>query len=67
MDAPWDDDLAQTVLFADALLARDLIELEDLARRFLELGRENGIGMGNLTRRVLRELKRGLPASEAAK
>jgi len=64
--APWDDDLAQTVLLAKALLAGNSLDPEDLGARLLDWERENGRGMGNLTRRVLRELRDGTPASEAA-
>jgi ADP-ribosyl-[dinitrogen reductase] hydrolase len=67
LDLPWDDDVAQTVLLAEALLASDVLRLEDLASRFVRWGRENGRGMGNLTQRVLRELANGTPATEAAR
>lgn len=64
---PWDDDLAQTVLLAEALLTGDKLSLDDLAVRLLGWARENGRGMGNLTRRVLQELGLGTPALEAAR
>lgn len=64
---PWDDDLAQTVLLAEALLAGNRLSLGDLGERLLRWALENGRGMGNLTRRVLRELDRGTPATEAAR
>lgn len=64
---PWDDDLAQTVLLAEALLGRDELDREDLAARFVRWARENGRGMGNLTYRVIRELAAGTPAASAAR
>jgi len=66
-DRPWDDDLAQTVLLAEALLEQGELDLEDLAFRLVQWARENGRGMGNLTRRVIRELAAGTPAHMAAR
>lgn len=64
---PWDDDLAQTVLLAEAMLERGGLDLEDLAARLLRWARENGRGMGHLTRRVIRELSAGNPVHAAAR
>ncbi|MBI2918135.1 MAG: ADP-ribosylglycohydrolase family protein [Chloroflexi bacterium] len=63
---PWDDDLAQTVVLAEAILAADRLSLEDLAQRLVRWGRQNGRGMGNLTARVLDKLERGVPSALAA-
>ena len=63
----WDDDLAQTVILAEALLARDTLDHDDLAQRFVKWAEENGRGIGNLTVRVLREISHGAPALEAAR
>lgn len=65
--APWDDDLAQTVVLAEALLEDPDLDLEDLARRLLHWARENGRGMGGLTARVLECLAAGTPAAAAAR
>jgi ADP-ribosyl-[dinitrogen reductase] hydrolase len=64
---PWDDDLAQTGVLAEALLATNRLSLDDLAERFLKWGRENGRGMGHLTRVVLWEMDKGRSPAEAAK
>lgn len=66
-EAPWDDDTAQTVLLADALLERGEADPHDLAARLLDWARTNGRGMGNLTRLVLAELAAGVPPQEAAR
>ncbi len=66
-DSLWDDDVAQTVLLAEALLAGDRLDAEDLAGRLRRWAKENGRGMGFLTTQVLRELERGVPATEAAR
>lgn len=65
--ALWDDDVAQTVLLAEAMVAGDRLDPDDLARRLLKWSRENGRGMGFLTTQVLSELERGVPATEAAR
>lgn len=66
-DRPWDDDVAQTVALAEALLAWDELDLEDLAARLVRWARENGRGMGYLTARVLAQLASGTPAEQAAR
>ncbi|MBA3431589.1 MAG: ADP-ribosylglycohydrolase family protein [Actinobacteria bacterium] len=65
-DRPWDDDLAQTVIVAEALL-EERFTTGDLAARFVEWGRSNGRGMGHLTSEVLHELGRGTPPPDAAR
>lgn len=64
--APWDDDLAQTAVLAEALVERDL-DPDDLARRFVEWGHTNGRGIGHLTAEVLDQLSGGESASSAAR
>ncbi|HYI45500.1 MAG TPA: ADP-ribosylglycohydrolase family protein [Actinomycetota bacterium] len=66
---PWDDDLAQTALVAEALLAneRGELDLNDLAERLLEWRRKNGRGIGGLTRNVLDRLAAGDPPRSAAR
>jgi ADP-ribosyl-[dinitrogen reductase] hydrolase len=54
-------------MLAEALLSGGSLDLEDLAGRFLQWANESGRGMGNLTRRVLQQLSRGVAATEAAK
>jgi ADP-ribosyl-[dinitrogen reductase] hydrolase len=66
LDRPWDDDLAQTAILAQALL-QDGLSLEDLGSRFVEWGRANGRGMGHLTSELLGELGRGTPVQDAAR
>jgi ADP-ribosyl-[dinitrogen reductase] hydrolase len=66
-ERPWDDDIAQTMLLAEALLAQPELDLDDLASRFLQWSRENGRGMGVLTREVMAGLERGHSALEAAR
>ena len=50
---PDDDDLAQAIILAEASLAAEALDVEDLARRFWVWVEENGLGMGNLTGEVL--------------
>lgn len=66
-DRPWDDDLAQTALLGEALIAREELTLENLASRLVRWARENGRGMGNLTYRVISELISGTSAEVAAR
>jgi ADP-ribosyl-[dinitrogen reductase] hydrolase len=67
MRLPWDDDLAQAVILAEAILEHDTLSHDDLAARLLTWFEENGRGMGTQTRAVLQALKRGMLPSEAAK
>jgi ADP-ribosylglycohydrolase len=66
-ERPWDDDIAQTMLLAEALLAQPELDLDDLGARFLQWSRENGRGMGMLTREVMAGLARGQSPLEAAR
>ena len=63
---PWDDDLAQTVLLAEALVERADLDLDDLAARLVRWRKENGRGIGTLTAAVIAELAAGTPARLAA-
>ncbi|MDE2835902.1 MAG: ADP-ribosylglycohydrolase family protein [Chloroflexota bacterium] len=49
---PDDDDLAQSIIIAEAVEEGPL-DVEDLGHRFWEWGEVNGLGMGTLTSRVL--------------
>ncbi len=49
---PDDDDLAQSLIIAEAAEEGPL-DVEDLGHRFWEWGEINGLGMGNLTHQVL--------------
>ena len=49
---PDDDDLAQSIIIAEAA-AEGPLDVERLGRRFWEWGEINGLGMGNLTSDVL--------------
>ncbi len=64
---PWDDDLAQAVIVAESILEHDRMHHDDLARRFQGWRRENGRGIGHLTRRVLETMDRGTPVEDAAR
>lgn len=63
----WDDDLAQAVVLAEAIVERDGFEIGDLAARLLAWRRENGRGIGHHTWRVLDTIERGTPAEDAAR
>jgi ADP-ribosyl-[dinitrogen reductase] hydrolase len=64
---PWDDDLAQAVILAEAILEHDTLRNEDLAARLVEWYESNGRGMGAQTRAVLNALHHGMLPSEAAR
>lgn len=66
-ERPWDDDLAQTAILAEALLDKGDLDLEDLAFRFIRWANENGRGIGNLTSFVISELASSTPANKAAR
>ena len=50
---PDDDDLAQAIILAEACSESDVLDPDDLMRRFWEWGELNGAGMGGLTQAVL--------------
>ncbi|HEX5031730.1 MAG TPA: ADP-ribosylglycohydrolase family protein [Candidatus Eisenbacteria bacterium] len=64
---PWDDDLAQAVILAEAILDHNTLTHDDLAPRLTAWFEENGRGMGAQTRSVVHALKRGMLPSEAGK
>ena len=64
---PWDDDLAQAVILAEAIVEHDTLRNEDLAARLMKWFEENGRGMGGQTRAVINALRRGVLPSEAAR
>ena len=51
---PDDDDLAQAILLAEASIATDAYDINDLAHRFWAWGELNGAGMGGQTKHALR-------------
>ena len=63
---PMDDDLAQAVELAEALLAGGNY-VRDFADRLVVWARENGRGMGYTTGEVIRELTSGKPLPEPAR
>ena len=63
---PMDDDLAQAVDLAEALLS-DGDTAAEFARLLIVWARENGRGMGITTGEVIRELQRGEPIPEPAR
>lgn len=65
-DRPWDDDLAQTVMVAEAVLEDSELDPDRLAARFLRWRRDNGRGIGVLTGQVLDEIAAGKSAAEAS-
>jgi ADP-ribosyl-[dinitrogen reductase] hydrolase len=64
---PWDDDVAQAVIIAEALIADARLDVGDLGRRLVLWAEENGRGIGNLTADVISRLANGTPATEAAR
>ncbi len=64
---PWDDDLAQAVILAEAILEHDTLRNDDLAARLMDWFESNGRGMGSQTRAVINALHQGMLPSEAAK
>ena len=64
---PWDDDLAQAVILAEAILEYDTLRNDDLAARLIAWIESNGRGMGAQTRAVISALRQGILPSEAAK
>ena len=64
---PWDDDLAQAVILAEAILERDTLRHDDLAARLMAWFESNGRGMGSQTRAVINALRQGMLPSEAAR
>jgi ADP-ribosyl-[dinitrogen reductase] hydrolase len=66
-DRPWDDDLAQAALLAEALAESDELDPEAFAARLVQWAQQNGRGIGTLTRSVIAELEKGRPSQEAAR
>src|SRR5919108_78181 len=66
-ELPWDDDLAQTVMLGESLLATGELDLDELGARLLRWSRENGRGMGAMTAAVVSGLARGQRAIEASR
>lgn len=67
LDRPWDDDLAQAVVLAEALLRPGGFDVLDLGARLGHLARTNGRGMGHQTRRVIELYVVGLLPLAAAR
>jgi ADP-ribosyl-[dinitrogen reductase] hydrolase len=67
LDLPWDDDLAQAAVLAEAILEHDTLRHDDLAQRLLDWDESNGRGMGNQTRAVINALRQGIRPSDAAR
>ena len=67
VELPWDDDLAQAVIIAEAILEKDTLLHEDLAARLMAWFESNGRGMGSQTRAVINALRQGMLPSEAAR
>lgn len=65
--APWDDDVAQAVILAEAILEHGRLDIHDLGRRFLEWFGDTPRGIGLLTSQVMRELAKRTPASDVAR
>lgn len=63
----WDDDTAQSVILAEALLEDPRLDPGDFADRLVRWANENGRGIGNLTQRVLSRLESGTPVEDAAR
>lgn len=65
LERDWDDDLAQTAILAEALLAG--FDQADFARRLVQWSGDSGRGIGNLTADVTAELAKGTPVQDAAR
>ncbi len=65
-DRPWDDDLAQTAILAEALLEGDALDAGSLGEKLVQWLLAGGNGIGGQTLAVLREIDAGTPAKEAA-
>lgn len=63
---PWDDDLAQTVVLADALLHTDGFSAKRFAQALIQWRGENGRGIGGQTSRVIDLLAAGEPVHLAS-
>ena len=63
---PDDDDLAQSIIIAEAAAAGPL-DVDDLGRRLLEWEETNGMGIGILTADVLHLQRSGMPIAEASR
>jgi ADP-ribosyl-[dinitrogen reductase] hydrolase len=66
-DRPWDDDLAQAAILAEVLLQSEELDPEAFAARLVVWARENGRGIGGLTRSAIDELAKGRTSHEAAR
>ncbi|MGH2685913.1 MAG: ADP-ribosylglycohydrolase family protein, partial [Actinomycetota bacterium] len=66
-DRPWDDDVAQAIILAEAIVERGELSLDDLGGRFLRWYREGARGIGAQTSQVMRELAGGTPPTDAAR
>jgi poly(ADP-ribose) glycohydrolase ARH3 len=64
---PWDDDVAQAVILAEAILEHDRLDIDDLGSRFLDWFGATPRGIGLQTAQVMRELAKGTPASDASR
>lgn len=63
----WDDDTAQSAILAEALLDDAELDQQDFADHLVRWAKENGLGIGNLTRRVISKLESGTPVEDAAR
>jgi ADP-ribosyl-[dinitrogen reductase] hydrolase len=66
-ELPWDDDLAQAVILAEAIMDHDTLGGDDVGARLVAWAESNGRGMGSQTRAVLYALREGMLPSEAAR
>ncbi|MFN2489363.1 MAG: ADP-ribosylglycohydrolase family protein [Actinomycetota bacterium] len=64
---PWDDDLAETVVLAKALLRSEELNPDLFGLELVQWKRESGRGIGALTRDVVAELESGKEVMEAAR
>jgi ADP-ribosyl-[dinitrogen reductase] hydrolase len=67
LEQPWDDDLAQAAILAELLVEAGQLDPTAFAARLVTWARDNGRGIGNLTRSVIEELERGEEPEEAAR
>lgn len=64
---PWDDDLAQAMLLAEALLEQGALDPADVARRLVDWRAENGRGIGVQTAAAIALFEEGVAPADAAR
>jgi ADP-ribosylglycohydrolase len=66
-ERPWDDDVAHSLIVAEALLSTQDVNPDDIGRRLVVWRDQNGRGIGQLNAEVIAEIASGRPVLEAAR